>query len=210
MIPIISFHYIFRMKVIKIKILDWIEKYKDSFSETEHKYMIFYIKNNKDPFPSLYLLMKVPKSNLTTRPIISCSGSLLQSVGIWLNCQLQTIAIVQQAYLKSSWAFLKRTIVQKVPKERFFKLILHWQNSSFPWVWCFIQNIVLKEERINFCIILHKFNNTCNTDSFHDCNFWIKYVPITQQNAWYTFLPSNIFWGDSTSFQKWHINISMK
>ena len=46
--------------------------------------------------------MKVHKTPWTTRPIVSCSGSLLHSLGVWVDRKLQSVARSQRSYLKSS------------------------------------------------------------------------------------------------------------
>jgi hypothetical protein len=54
---------------------------------------------NEDPFPVFYLTLKVYKTLLKTRPIMSCSGSLLYGLEVWL---FQKIAQKQSSYFKSS------------------------------------------------------------------------------------------------------------
>lgn len=59
-----------------------------------------------------YLTMKVHKNkpNLT-RPVISCSGSVLYFLAVWVNHYLQQVALRQPTYLKSSRQ-LKEEILQ--------------------------------------------------------------------------------------------------
>ena len=56
-----------------------------------------------DPFPKLYLLMKVHKQPLKTRPVVSCSGSLLHPLGVWLDTTLQPIATSLPSFIASSY-----------------------------------------------------------------------------------------------------------
>ena len=46
--------------------------------------------------------MKVHKTPLKTRPVVSCSGSLLHSLGVWLDTALQPIATSLPSFITSS------------------------------------------------------------------------------------------------------------
>ena len=47
--------------------------------------------------------MKVHKKPLKTRPVVSCSGSLLHPLGVWLDTALQPIATDLPSFIASSY-----------------------------------------------------------------------------------------------------------
>lgn len=78
--------------------------YSASLSKDDRKYFErVYKAKTHDSLPVFYVTMKVHKTPLKTRPIVSCSGSLLLPIGLWLDKQLQKIAAVQKSYFKSSF-----------------------------------------------------------------------------------------------------------
>ena len=58
--------------------------------------------------------LKIHKSPWTIRPIVSCSGSLLYALGVWVDRKLQPIATAQPSYLLSSLDF-KSTAAELPP-----------------------------------------------------------------------------------------------
>lgn len=80
----------------------WIADHKDSLSDNEKRFLRTLERENKHPFPVFYATLKAHKSPLKTRPIVSCSGSLLYGLGVWVDAQLQVVAQQQLSYFKSS------------------------------------------------------------------------------------------------------------
>ena len=82
---------------------EWIKKHKSTLTKYEHRFLRHHLATNKEPFATFYATMKVHKHPLKTRPIVSCSGSLLAAIGVWVDDKLQKAARVQQSYFKSSF-----------------------------------------------------------------------------------------------------------
>ena len=91
------------MAEVRKKINKFLYKHRDTLNATEKKFIRKRTKEVDDPFPVLYLLMKVHKTPLKTRPVVSCSGSLLHALGIWLDTALQPIATSLPSFINSSY-----------------------------------------------------------------------------------------------------------
>ena len=100
----------------------WIKKHKASLSAMEKKFLRQKMKDNEndmeEPFARFYLTLKAhklkpgdPLSALKSRPIVSCPGSLLHPIGIWVDSHLQKIAKVQRSYFRNSYD-LKQALTQ--------------------------------------------------------------------------------------------------
>ena len=57
----------------------------------DRKYLLRSIAQVRDPFAYFYLILKIHKNPWTTRPIVSVSGSLLHSLGCWIDQCLQVV-----------------------------------------------------------------------------------------------------------------------
>ena len=60
----------------------FLRKHKSTVTAKERKYIKAATAAVRDPLPKFYTTMKVHKSPLKTRPIVSCSGSLLHPLGV--------------------------------------------------------------------------------------------------------------------------------
>ena len=81
----------------------WIKSYHQVLTRNELRFLCHHLDNNEEPFATFYATMKVHKQPLKTRPIVSCSGSLLKALGIWVDDKLQKAARAQQSYFKSTF-----------------------------------------------------------------------------------------------------------
>ena len=96
---------------LRHKLEKWLKHFKSDLSKKERKFLEAKMKANEEPFAIFYLTMKVHKTPLKTRPIVSCSGSLLEALGIWVDDKLQQVAQQMRSYVKSSFD-LKQILVQ--------------------------------------------------------------------------------------------------
>jgi hypothetical protein len=70
------------------KIIKLVIDHHDELLVNHSKFLLNSIMEVKDTFPHFYLTFKIHKTPLKTRPTISVSGSLLHSLGGWLENQL--------------------------------------------------------------------------------------------------------------------------
>jgi hypothetical protein len=98
---------------------DWIKRNKNVITNNETKYFKRHIAKNTDPFGVFYLLMKVHKMPLSSRGIISGSGSLLHALGTWVYAKLQCFAHRLPDYFKSSYELKKMLTSITIPPNTF-------------------------------------------------------------------------------------------
>ena len=105
-----------RMARVKRDLDHWISNAtaRGVLLKDEKKFLIHHFEDNKDPYPTFYLTMKVHKTPLKSRPIVSCSGSLLYALGVWVDHKLQIVAQKQRSYFKNSYA-LKQMLLELGP-----------------------------------------------------------------------------------------------
>jgi hypothetical protein len=91
----------------KQMITEWVTLHTSKHAHNQHitaadgKYILRSL-SVQDPFAYFYVLAKVHKSPLTTRPIVSVSGSLLQGLGRWVDQELQRVVDCMHYTLCSS------------------------------------------------------------------------------------------------------------
>ena len=69
----------------------------------------------EDPFGYFYLLYKLYKEPVSTRPVCSDCGSLPHALGQWVDEQLQPIMQAQETYIKDSFSFKSEISKLKLP-----------------------------------------------------------------------------------------------
>jgi hypothetical protein len=78
------------------------EKHKTVLTKNEARFLKHHHHANEEPFATFYATMKVHKQPLKNHPIVSCSGSLLAALGVWVDDKLQKATRTQHSYFKSS------------------------------------------------------------------------------------------------------------
>ena len=91
------------MDMVRKNVGKFLYKHRKTLSQPAKKYIRTKTKECKDMFPKFYLLMKIHKQPLKTRPVVSCSGSLLHPLGVWLDDALQPIAQSLPSFIGSSY-----------------------------------------------------------------------------------------------------------
>ena len=90
----------------RLRLANWLSDHKEELNKQEYEYIRYHSLHTRDPLPYFYLLMKVHKSPLKTRPIVSFSGSLFHALGVWIDTHLQDVAKSFPSYLQSSFDLL--------------------------------------------------------------------------------------------------------
>jgi len=106
----------------------WLTTYKKDINKPDRRFLEHEFANNKSPFARFYLTLKAHKlkpgqtvDHLKSRPIVSCPGSLLHPLGVWIDSKLQPLAKIQRSYFKNSFV-LRQQLVELVlpPNARLF------------------------------------------------------------------------------------------
>mmetsp|Transcript_2945 Transcript_2945/g.4409 ORF Transcript_2945/g.4409 Transcript_2945/m.4409 type:complete len:645 (-) Transcript_2945:37-1971(-) len=115
----------------KQRLEKWIDDHSTEVEDTEMIYIKSKMDEVKDPMPYFYLLMKVHKKPLKTRPIVSFSGSLFHSLGVWIDVQLQQVANTLTSYLKSSFDLVEIFKTFRLPPNRRCRLFTADATSMY-------------------------------------------------------------------------------
>ena len=89
---------------LRLDILDWIRKYRRLLPRGVRRYLEKKLEETKeDPFGYFYLLYKLHKSPVKTRPVCSDCASTPHALGQWVDEMLQPIVKAQEAYFKDTF-----------------------------------------------------------------------------------------------------------
>ena len=81
----------------------WFRKYQGDLTDTEQTFLKHHHDTFTSTFSTFYATAKVHKATLSTRPIVSTSGTLLYALGVWCDDKLQKAAHRQQSYFKNTF-----------------------------------------------------------------------------------------------------------
>ena len=84
---------------INKNILDWLKTYNKKLTEMERAFIREEVKSNQSLFARFYLTLQAHKlkpgqtvDQLKSRPIVSCPGSLLHGIGVWVDRKVKEVA----------------------------------------------------------------------------------------------------------------------
>ena len=93
------------IKELRRDILNWTFKWRPSLSASAVEYIRDKLDSSaKDPFGYFYLLYKIHKPTLSTRPVCSDCASTPHALGQWVDEMLQPIVKNQPTYFRDSFA----------------------------------------------------------------------------------------------------------
>ncbi|KAL7525345.1 hypothetical protein ACHAXR_000963, partial [Thalassiosira sp. AJA248-18] len=88
----------------KKEIFDWTIQNRQALTDDATKFIRSKLQESiKDPFGYFYLLIKLHKTPISTRPVCSDCASLPHALGQWVDEQLQPIVKAQPTYFKNSF-----------------------------------------------------------------------------------------------------------
>ena len=110
-----------RDKQLRKEIFAWTVKWRSQIGDEVVKFLRKSLKDTEeDPFGYFYLLYKLHKNPIKTRPVCSDCASTNHGLGQWVNEMLQPVALAQKAYFKDSFSLKDRLdSVSLKPEKRY-------------------------------------------------------------------------------------------
>ena len=104
-------------------ILGWMKTHHKTLNKMEHAFLRKKLKSNQSPYARFYLTLKALKlkpgqtvDNLKSRPIVSCPGSLLHGLGVWVDRKLEGVAQRIVSYFKNTLELKKELLNLNLPR----------------------------------------------------------------------------------------------
>ena len=102
--------------------LDWLQTYNTKLTKMERAFIREELKSNQSPLERFYLTLKAHKlkpghtvDQLKSQPIVSCPGSLLHGLGVWMDRKLQEVAQKTISYFKNTLELKKQLLELHLP-----------------------------------------------------------------------------------------------
>ena len=89
-----------KMTDLKMKFVDWIKRHTKQLPRMEKRFLTTNLQANVDYFPWFYGMIKTHKTFWTMRLIISCTGSLIHTIGVCADSKFQQVASDMPSYFK--------------------------------------------------------------------------------------------------------------
>ena len=97
-------------------ILAWLSEHSSSLEPNHVEYLETKLEEtSSDPFGYFYLLYKLHKTPVKTRPVCSDCASLTHALGKWVNKMLQPMVVAQDTHIRDSFALKKELQELRVP-----------------------------------------------------------------------------------------------
>ena len=107
---------------IKKHILGWLKTHYKKLTKMEWAFLCKELKSNQFPYARFYLTLKAHKlkpgqtvDQLKSRPMVSCPGSLLHGLGVWVDRKLQEVAQNTISYFKNTLELKKKLLDLYLP-----------------------------------------------------------------------------------------------
>ena len=104
-------------------ILGWMKMHHKKLTKMERALLRKKLKSNQSPYARFYLTLKAHKlkpgqtvDDLKSRPIVSCPGSLLHGLGVWVDRKLQEVAQRIVSYFKNTLELKKELLILNLPR----------------------------------------------------------------------------------------------
>lgn len=97
-------------------IIAWTQRHRSHLTDDIANYIYHHLDTTRaDPFGYFYLLIKLHKTPISTRPVCSDCASLPHALGKWVDIQLQPIVQSQTTYFKNSLELKKQLCTMTLP-----------------------------------------------------------------------------------------------
>ena len=108
--------------IVKKSSVAWLKTHHKILTKMERAFIREKLDSNKAPYARFYFTLKAHKlkpgqtvDHLKSRPIVSCPGSLLHGLGVWVDRKLQEVAKSTISYIKNSLELKEQLLKLNLP-----------------------------------------------------------------------------------------------